>query len=110
MKTRSLFLALLILISGISNAQVGKFIKNQASKAAAIVNREAEKEANRKADSIAQANAERAAKETSKNIDIRQAKFTFHFSTGSGTAASDPDYNGIDRMSTVVHLQKLTFY
>jgi hypothetical protein len=69
MKTRSLFLAMLILISGMSNAQIGKFIKNQASKAATIVNREAEKEANRKADSIAKANAERAAKETSKNIE-----------------------------------------
>jgi hypothetical protein len=57
------------MITGISNAQIGKFIKNQASKAATIVNREAEKEANRKADSVAQANAERAAKETSKNIE-----------------------------------------
>lgn len=69
MKTRTLFFALLIMMPALSNAQIGKFIKNQASKAATIVNREAEKEANRKADSIAKANAERAAKETSKNIE-----------------------------------------
>ncbi len=69
MKTRTLFFAFLIMIPVVSNAQIGKFIKNQASKAATVVNREAEKEANRRADSIAQANAERAAKETSKNIE-----------------------------------------
>jgi hypothetical protein len=70
MKTRTLlFSALLILIPVISSAQLGNFIKNQASKAASIVAREADKEAARRADSIAQANAEKAAKETSKNIE-----------------------------------------
>jgi hypothetical protein len=69
MKTRTLIFTLLFLIPAASNAQIGRFIKNQVSNAANIANREAEKEAKRRTDSIAQANAERAAKETSKNIE-----------------------------------------
>jgi hypothetical protein len=41
----------------------------------------------------------------SKNIDLVKTKFTFYFSSGSGTAASEPAYNRIDRFSTVGYLQ-----
>jgi hypothetical protein len=44
--------------------------------------------------------------QTAKTLDIRQGKFTFYFGSGSGSAASDPVYNGIDRVSTVAYLQK----
>jgi hypothetical protein len=70
MKIRTiLFVVLLVVMPGLSNAQIGRFIKNQASKAANVVAKESQKEADRQADSIAQANAEKAAKETSKNIN-----------------------------------------
>jgi hypothetical protein len=70
MKTRALlFFALLILMTATSNAQFGSFIKNQAAKAANAAARESEKEANRRADSAIQKNAERAAKETADKIE-----------------------------------------
>lgn len=70
MKTRALlFFAFLILMPAASNAQIGNFIKNQASKAANVAARESEKEANRRADSAIQKNAEKAAKETADNIE-----------------------------------------
>ena len=70
MKTRALlFLALLILIPAVSNAQIGNFIKNQASRAANVAARESEKEANRRADSAIQKNAEKAAKATADSIE-----------------------------------------
>lgn len=70
MKTRALlFFAFLILIPAVSSAQVGNFLKNQAARAANAAARESEKEANRRADSAIQANAERAAKETADKIE-----------------------------------------
>jgi len=75
MKTRTLsFVVLFVCLPVFANAQIGKFIKNQAEKAANIVAKESEKEAQRKADSIAQANAEKAAKETSKSIEQNSQK------------------------------------
>jgi len=75
MKTRTLSLIVLFMcLPALANAQIGKFIKNQAEKAATMVAKESEKEAKRKADSIAQANAEKAAKETSKNIEQNSQK------------------------------------
>jgi hypothetical protein len=75
MKTRTLSLIVLFMcLSAFANAQIGRFIKNQAEKAANIVAKESEKEAQRKADSISQANAEKAAKETSKNIEQNSQK------------------------------------
>ncbi len=43
--------------------------------------------------------------QTTKSIDLRQAKFTFYF--GNGSSAYDRYYNGIDRFSTVGYLLKL---
>jgi hypothetical protein len=75
MKTRTISLIVLFMCLPVfANAQMGRFIKNQAEKAANIVARESEKEAQRKSDSIAQANAEKAAKETSKNIEENSQK------------------------------------
>jgi hypothetical protein len=70
MKIRKLlFITLLIMLPAASYGQLGRLIKNTAAKAVNTINNAAEKEANRRADSIAQKNAERAVQETSKNIN-----------------------------------------
>jgi hypothetical protein len=62
MKTRTLlFIALLIIMPAVSYGQLGRLIKNTASKAIGTVGKESVKEANRQADSVALEKARKAA-------------------------------------------------
>ena len=70
MKTKTLFFcAFLLLLPAISYSQIGRLIKNTVVKATA-------KEANREADSIAQAKAEKAAKDNAAKVQSNQATQT----------------------------------
>ena len=62
-----LFLAFALLMPAVSYGQLGRLIKNTASKAVNTVAKESVKEANREADSLAQVKAEKAAKEKAAN-------------------------------------------
>ena len=66
-KTIILFLALALLVPAVSYGQLGRLIKNTASKAVNTVAKESVKEANREADSLAQVKAEKAVKEKAAN-------------------------------------------
>jgi hypothetical protein len=69
MKTRTLLVfTLLIMMPALSNAQLGRLIKNTASKAAGAVGRATAKEANKEIDSAAQVKADKIVSNTADSI------------------------------------------